>query len=413
MTRWFRRARTTLLAICSVIPFGVWADNSGTLPSAVARGEYLARAANCMSCHTRPDGAPYAGGVAFETPFGTLYSTNITSDREAGIGAWTAEQFRRAMREGIRADGEHLYPAFPYTAFTKLSDADVDAMFAYFKTVPAAPDRSPENELSFPFNQRWLLGVWKALYFDEQRFVPDPVQSQEWNRGAYLVEALGHCGACHTPRNFLGAERTSLALTGGTYLDKIPGGKVRPWSAVNLTSAPSGLGPWSVEELVAYLKTGVNSFATSFGPMNKVIVNSTRYLTDADVHAMAVYLKSLPPLEQSFKPAASEDVLRQGELLYGIHCATCHLPTGLGAAETGPAMAGNPVVQAADPASLVNSILHGPELPHIPLPAQRPHMEAYAVSLSDEEVAALSSYLRNAWGNRGGRVTAKQVAAQR
>ena len=345
--------------------------------------------------------------------FGTIYSTNITPDSETGIGRWTEDQFRRAMREGISADGRHLYPAFPYTAFAKLNDSDVNALFAYLKTLSPVRYRAPENDMSFPFSQRWLMGIWKALYFDDERYAPVAAKSAEWNRGAYLVEALGHCGACHSPRNFLGAEQASAAFTGGTYLDKVPGGQIRSWSAVNLTSAPSGLGPWAEEDVVAYLKTGLNSFATAFGPMNEVIMNSSRHLSDADLRAIAVYLKSLPPQEQEGGPEPDDEVLREGEGLYGIHCATCHLPTGKGAIDTGPAMVGNPVVQAADPASLINSILYGPELPDPPPPAQRPHMEAYDGKLSDEEIAALATYMRGSWGNRGGAVTPDQVAEQR
>ena len=394
-------------------PLGV-ASAQGTAPSSlVETGRYLATAANCISCHSRKDGALFAGGVAFETKFGTLYSTNITADPNAGIGSWTQVQFKRAMREGIRADGEHLYPAFPYTAFTKLSDADIGAIYAYLKTVPPSTYRAPDNKMSFPFNQRSAMIAWKALHLDGARYTPNEKQSAEWNRGAYLVEALGHCGACHTPRNSQGAERKDWALTGGTYNDKIPGGKTRAWSAVNLTRASTGLGAWSIEEITSYLKTGLNSFATSFGPMNEVITNSTSHLTTSDVRAMAVYLKSLPAKEQPTTPAASADELRIGQSLYATHCGTCHLPTGKGSTDTGPSMVGNPVVQAADPASLINLILYGPELPDPPPPLQRMHMDPYESQLGDDEVAAIASYMRGAWGNRGGAVSLEQVAAQR
>jgi mono/diheme cytochrome c family protein len=390
------------------------ATAQSTAPSSlVETGRYLATAANCISCHTRKGGASFAGGVAFETRFGTLYSTNITPDPNAGIGNWTQAQFMRAMREGIRADGEHLYPAFPYTAFTKLSDPDIVAIYAYLKTVSASPYRAPENDLSFPFNQRSAMIAWKALYLDDARHTPDAKQSAEWNRGAYLVEALGHCGACHTPRNSQGAERKDWALTGGTHKDKVAGGKTRTWSAVNLTQASSGLRAWSLEEITAYLKTGLNSFATSFGPMNEVITNSTSQITTADIRAMAIYLKSLPAKEQPTTAAATADQVRTGQSLYTIHCGTCHLPTGKGSKDTGPSMAGNPVVQATDPASLINVILYGPDLPNPPPPLQRMHMDPYESELGDDEVAAIASYMRSAWGNRAGAVSVDQVAAQR
>ena len=413
MTSRSMRLRVTASALVALLPMTQsWAKNPTLDLSLTRRGEYLATAANCTSCHSEPGAAPFAGGVKFTTQFGTIYSTNITPDRETGIGRWTEEQFRRAMREGIRPNGEHLYPAFPYTAFTKLTDSDVSAIFAYLKTLPATRARAPKNQLSFPFNQRWLLGAWKRLFFEDNRFATDAGRSAEWQRGAYLVEALGHCGACHTPRNFLGAERASAALTGGTYLDTIAGGRIRPWSAVNLTPAPSGLGSWSVDEIKAYLKTGSNAYATSFGPMNDVIMNSTRHLSDADLRAVAIYLKGLSPKEQDTGPKADNDVLGEGEALYDTHCATCHLPTGKGSIETGPALAGNPVVQAADAASLINVILSGPELPNPP-PVQRTRMEPYEGSLSDAEIAALASFLRSTWGHRSGAVSADQVAAQR
>lgn len=401
-----------VLIATSVLP-GSFSEASSAAASLTNRGEYLVIAGNCISCHSKPGGKPFAGGVAFTTPFGTVYSTNITPDANTGIGRWTEEQFGRALREGIRPNGDHLYPVFPYTAFTKLSDEDVSAIFAYFQTVPPVRYSAPDNELSFPFSWRGLLVVWNKLFFDAGRYAPDTTKSPEWNRGAFLVEALGHCGACHSPRNFLGAERASLALTGGRYLDKVPSGAVRPWSAVNLTQAKSGLAAWSPDDITAYLKTGLNSYATSFGPMNEVIMNSTRHLTDADVRAMAVYLKSIPAQEPEAPSVLADAQRSEGAALYEIHCATCHLPTGLGAPETGPALSGNPVVQAADPASLINVILFGPQLPNPPPPLQRQHMEGYEAKLGDEEVAALASFMRSAWGNRAGIVSTDQVAAQR
>ena len=356
-----------------------------------------------------------AGGLAFETPFGKIYSTNITPDADTGIGNWTGEQFLNSMRRGARPDGEHLYPVFPYTAFTKVTDEDVAALYAYLQSIPAIRQEAPENEIGFPFNQRSLMVIWKAMFFDEGVYEADAAKSAEWNRGAYIVEALAHCGACHSPRNYLGAEHADMAMTGGEYIDRVPNGNLRPWSAPNLTSAANGLGLWPLEELAAYLKTGRNSYVETFGPMNEVLLNSTRHLSDGDVNAMAVYLKSLPPNEGYTRATAKRSVLGMGRTLYNLHCGTCHLPTGLGDEESAPRLGGGSlVVQASNPASLINVILDGPELPDPPLPTRRRKpMEDFRYLLDDSEVAALASYLRSAWGNTGGEVTAKQVAEQR
>ncbi|WGR93353.1 cytochrome c [Bradyrhizobium sp. ISRA435] len=264
-----------------------------------AQGRYLAAAGNCISCHTARDGEPFAGNVPFQTPFGTIYSSNITPDPDTGIGGWTREQFVRAMREGIRADGAHLYPAFPYPAFTILSDEDLDALWTYLRGLPTVARSVRASELRFPFSQRSLMALWNLLFFTPGRFRSDPDKSPEWNRGAYLVRGAGHCGACHTPRNSFGAEKSELALTGGRYMDWVPPGKMRPWSAPNLTGARDGLASWRVSDIEGYLKSGHSPRAGIFGPMNEVVGNSTRHLDDADTHAMAVYLKDLAPAGKS------------------------------------------------------------------------------------------------------------------
>jgi mono/diheme cytochrome c family protein len=389
----------------------VVADSGG---SVVERGKYIATAGNCVSCHTVEGGQPFAGGLAFETPFGKLYSTNITPDETTGIGTWTEAQFASAVRAGVRPDGTHLYPAFPYTAYTKLSDEDVAALFAYMKTVKAVSAPTPPNEMGFPYNQRWALGIWKTLFFEEGRFTPDKSQSAEWNRGAYLVESLGHCSACHSPRNFLGAERSGMAMTGGEYNDKVASGAIRQWSAPNLTDAPNGLATWPLEDLAAYLKTGRNSFTETHGPMNEVIMNSTQHLTDADVKSMAVYLKSLSGNKGEVGKPANAALLRTGETLYNVHCGTCHQPDGLGSPseDAGARLAGNPLVQAGNPASLINVILYGPQVAKLPTKRWK-QMEPFEEKLADDEIAAIASYLRSAWGNVGGEVTEEQVYQQR
>jgi mono/diheme cytochrome c family protein len=383
-------------------------------PAMREKGRYLALAANCAACHTTAEGAPLAGGVAFDTPFGKVYSANITPDAATGIGSWSVSQFAASLRKGVSANGRHLYPVFPYPAFTNITDEDAAALFAHLKSVPAVRFEVPANEMSFPFGQRWLLAPWNALFLDTGPFKPDPARSAEVNRGAYLVKGLAHCSACHSPRNVLGAERDGQLMTGGVYRDESADGVVRPWSAPNLTPVPNGLGAWPAEQIVAYLRTGTNAFATSYGPMNNVIMNSTRHLSDADLHAMASYFKSLPPQQSASGAAAKPDVLQAGETLYNVDCGTCHQPNGLGADDAGPRLAGSLIVQAADPASLINIILYGPDVPD-PRPAghQWRAMESYGDDLSDEEVAALASYVRNAWNNKAGAVDAKQVELQR
>ena len=411
-----RRAPTAVLAL--VLSATVPAPKAIAANEAeIEYGLYLSKAGNCESCHTRAGGEPFAGGVAFETPFGTLYSTNITPDAETGIGEWTEDEFSRALREGVRRDGKHLYPVFPYTSYTMASDEEVAALFAYFRTLSPARYQAPDNDLRFPYSQRWALGIWKSLYFDEGRYLPDPEQSTEWNRGAYLVNGLGHCGMCHTPGNFLGARDKDLALTGGTYTDSVDGQSLA-WSATNLTSADSGLGLWSVEDIVSYLRLGVGARAGVFGPMNEVVVNGTRHLHAEDLRAMAVYLKSVPANSQESGSKPDAETMQRGSLLYDIHCGTCHLPTGLGDDHTGPPLLGSPVSLAADPASLINITLYGPRPPRTAPSAEwdaRPwkRMESYAARLDDEEVAALLSYIRNAWGNSAGEVTPGQVADHR
>lgn len=406
-------AMRILLTIFALLPAASQAQQPADITDPAERGRYLATVGNCKHCHTVEGGAAFAGGVAFSTDFGVIYSTNITPDSAAGIGGWTLEQFTRAMREGISADGTKLYPAFPYPSFTKITDADLKDIFAYLQTVAPTPNTPPESDMSFPFSQRSLMGVWNALFLDDARFAADESKSAEWNRGAYLVQGLSHCGSCHTPRNALGAEQADRALSGGTYNDEVEAGMLRPWSAVNLTSAPDGLAAWSVDDIRGYLSTGHSATAGTFGPMNEVISESTSKLTDVDVQAMAVYLKSLPPIQRAPQHEMDPADFRAGELLYTIHCGTCHLPTGLGDPSIGPAVTGSSIVEAEDPASLINSIIYGatsfaPAPPHA-----WENMEAFGDKLDDDEIALLSTYMRANWGNHGGPVTEADVERQR
>lgn len=389
------------------------AEAVAVVETAQERGRYLALAGNCASCHTAPGGAYLGGGVVFRTAFGTIYSTNITPDNSTGIGSWSYSDFRNAMRHGIRPDGARLYPAFPYTFYTKMTDEDLSALFAYLRAVPSVQQTAPENDLTFPFNKRSLLAFWNLLYHDVGSFEPDPGQSHQWNRGAYLVEALAHCGACHSPRNWLGGLKSGRALSGGEYMDSIPGGGYRAWSAPNLTTSERGLGLWRHDDLTRYLGTGQNAFLETYGPMNEVIMNSTRHLNAPDLDAMATYLLTKPPFNPGPAKSAGDVTMGRGRTIYNLHCGTCHLPTGLGDPEMAPRLdRGSLVVAAENPASMINTILYGPELPDNSNRWRTP-MEEFQYLLDDEEVAAVATFVRQSWGNQADLVTADQVAEQR
>jgi mono/diheme cytochrome c family protein len=401
--------------------------------SLVEQGRYLVTAGDCISCHTRPNGEPFAGGRSLNTPFGVIYSANITPDRNTGIGGWSELDLARAMRDGIAADGTHLYPAFPYTAYTKVSDRDVHAIYAYLRSLKPVNYTPPKNKMPFPFSVRALMSGWNLMFFEPGRYVQNAAQSAEWNRGAYLTQGLGHCGACHTPHNAMGGERNSAALTGGEYLDEIADEvvdntitpmdepTVRLWASANLTPASSGLGAWPLDAIVAYLKTGHSARAAAFGPMSEVIGNSTSHLSDNDLHAIAMYLKSLPAAVQSAPDKPSADARKAGEIVYTTRCADCHLPTGLGvpraadadASKTAPPLAGNAALQAPNPATLINVVLYGA---HEAMQSEGswPKMSGFelSVGLDDEQIAALCTYVRSSWGNQAGAVSAAAVAKQ-
>src|SRR5277367_1379615 len=415
--------KTIAAGLCALLAGTAAVERAGAQQSLVDQGRYLATAGDCISCHTRPGGEPFAGGRPLNTPFGVIYSVNITPDLKTGIGAWTERQFERALREGIAADGTHLYPALPYTAYTKVTDQDVHAIYSYIRTVKPVSYMPPKNKMPFPFSVRALLTGWNMMFLDEGRFAPDASHSAEWNRGAYLTQGLGHCGACHSPRNFLGGHAQGDALTGGDYLDEISDevvdnsitpldqSIVRAWSAPNLTQARSGLGAWSLEAIAAYLKTGHSARAGAFGPMSEVIGNSTSRLTDPDIHAVAVYLKSLAPAAQSPPPTPAADALKAGEIVYTTRCADCHLPSGLGmpraantdASKTAPPLAGSAALQAPNPATLINVILYGAHESAV-TDGSWPKMSGFelSVGLDDGQIAALCTYIRSSWGNQAG-----------
>lgn len=382
----------------------------------VERGRYLTRAANCKSCHTRDQGQPYAGGVEFATAAGTLYSTNITPDEAHGIGGWTEDQFVRAMQEGIGRDGEHLYPAFPYTAYTQLSRDDVLAIRAYLLTQPAVDYQAPANDMRFPFGLRRLLWFWKLLNFDEGRFLYDETRPEAWNRGAYLVEALGHCGQCHTPRTF----------TQGLDDDrKFAGAVQQGWRAYNITPHATGIGHWSDSELRFYLATGhIPDKIASAGPMADVISHSLRFLTPEDIDAMASYLQTVPEhpgavpsvaearsgiVEIADDPALGPTV-SLGEQLFENACASCHYADGGGPGGAYPLFLYHSAVRSPDGTNLINVLLEGLERHGSD---GREFMPAYRDLMSDEQIAALATYIGRRFGGYEANYSADDVAAQR
>jgi mono/diheme cytochrome c family protein len=368
------------------------------------RGAYLATVGDCAACHTTRGGAAYAGGAALATPFGAVYPPNITADRQAGIGAWSADDFWRALHNGKAPDGRLLYPAFPYTSYNHISRIDADALYAYFQTVTPSAQASQAHALRFPYNQQWALGLWRALYFRPAVLSERPDRSAAWNRGAYLVQGLGHCSACHSGRNRLGAEDGDLA--GGLM-------PLQGWYAPSLTSdGEAGLGAWETDDIVALLQTGVSRRATVFGPMANVVGRSLQYLSAADANAMAVYLKSLPATDQAAlrgETVAATTQLAAGARLYEHHCADCHGADGKGMLPAYPPLAGNRALTTIESANAIRIVLHGGFAPGTRGNPRPYGMPPFGPALSDDDVAALVSYLRNSWGNHAPAVAAYDV----
>jgi mono/diheme cytochrome c family protein len=377
----------------------------------ITRGKQLVDAGDCVSCHTQKDGGKkFAGGRAVETPFGVIYSPNITPDPETGIGGWSDEQFYQAMHDGIGPDGERLYPAFPYPYFTKLTRDDVMAMRAYLNTLPAVKNRPREADLTWPLNHRVFMRGWNMLFFTPGSFKPDPDKSAEWNRGAYLVEGAAHCGACHTPKNFLGADKTARALDGGAIQD---------WFAPKIAGAlRDGTGGWSVADIAEYLKTGRNKFSGAAGLMAEVVANSTSKLPDSDLHAIATYVKDMrrdkhpspPPPPEAKKPSPK---MAAGEAIFTDSCSACHGGDGKGTPGLFPPLAGNANVQQRDPTTVIRVILNGARTVATDKAPTTAAMPAYNWKLKDDEIAAVASYVRNAWGNRAAPVDPGAVKSLR
>jgi mono/diheme cytochrome c family protein len=388
----------------------------------LARGEYLTKAADCTACHTVPGSRqPFAGGVAFRLPFGTIYSSNITADTQTGIGNWSDDDFVRAVREGIRKDGKRLYPAFPYTSYTQLSRSDVLAIKAYLFSQPKISQADKSNDLGFPYNQRWAMGFWNAAFFKSQRFVADASKSPQWNSGAYLAGALGHCAECHTPRN------AGFGLEHGKELS---GELLQGWHAYNITSDPvHGIGAWSDSEIASYLSTGrADGRGSASGPMGEAVENSLQFLKPEDISALVVYLRGVPAregkdaisIDAKAAPAlASTDAAPGGDSadgnstglkLFEGACASCHQWNGKGQQTPYASLLGTRGVNDLKGANVTQVILNGSRMR---LDGHDVFMPTFGKAYSDMEVAALANYVIAHFGNKQGTVTPDVVAESR
>lgn len=379
-----------------------------TAPSAetIARGKALTDAADCASCHTADPAKPFAGGKRIDTPFGAIYSPNLTPDRETGLGAWSDDDFRRALHDGVAPDGSRYYPAFPYPNFTRMIRDDVLAIRAYFATLTPFRNARLPLELRWPLNYRVLMRGWNLLFFRPGIFEPNQQKSLQWNRGAYLAEGAAHCGACHTPKNIFGADKRGQAYGGGP---------IQGWFAPRLDSADrSGLKSWSVEDIAEYLSSGRNGKSHAGGLMAEVVVNSTSKMSDDDIHAIAVYLKDLPagaPEPAVTPPPQAE--MNAGKAVYARACIACHEADGSGAPRIYPPLPGNANMLSSDPSSTLRIILDGAQTVTTPRAPNTGSMPAYAKQLTDQEIADVTNYIRNSWGNAAPLVTQAQVRKAR
>lgn len=378
----------------------------------VTKGKYLAEAADCAACHTAKGGKPFAGGRPFKLPFGTIYTPNITPDRETGIGAWSNAEFLRAVHKGIGRSGERLYPAFPYASYTLLTDADVLAIRGYLGTIPAIRQENIPNSFGFPFNQRWLMAVWSTFFNPSARFRPVAERSAQWNRGAYLVEAAGHCGECHSPRTLMQAMDTRR---------KFAGGQAEGWNAYNITSDRlSGVGAWSPEDLASYLAKGhATGHGVASGPMAEAVELSTSRMTPSDIAAMVAYLRTIPPVSSKSSPpmAGPAPVVASagpsdnpgGKRLFEGACASCHAWSGRGAVTPDQQLTGNRAVNDASAANVAMMILNGIGSPE----HSGAFMPSFRAAYSDEEIASVANYVTARFGAKPSRVSAADVQKMR
>ncbi|WP_431102995.1 c-type cytochrome [Roseateles noduli] len=388
----------------------------------LVRGEYLAKAADCVACHTaKGGGTPFAGGLAFSLPFGKLYAPNITPDVKTGIGAWTDDQFVKAIHDGVRADGQRLYPAFPYTSYTQLSRADILAIKAYLFSLTPVEQKNKEPELMFPFNQRWAMGFWNAVFFKNERFQPNPEKSTQWNTGAYMAVALAHCAECHTPRNIGFALNKSNNMAGEV---------IQGWKAPNITSDPKhGLGSWSNQEIADYLMKGhAQGRGSAAGPMAEAVENSLQYMNRQDIDALITYLRDVPAREgkspttidprpplattaTAFAPASSTVPEHElGMRLFSSACASCHQWNGVGQQTAHASLLGARSVNDPEGTNVMQIVLEGV---NVHVQGKAVYMPAFGHAYSDTEIAAVSNFVIQQYGNKKGLVTPKDVAEQR
>jgi len=392
---------------------------AATQPSAnsdaeqVLRGEYLTRAGNCMGCHTTRGGKPYAGGRELVTPFGKFVTPNITPDNETGIGHWSEEDFWQALHYGKGRDGSYLYPVFPYTEYTKVTRQDADAIFAYLRSLTPVAQTNPPHKITSPYDNQFLLFLWRTWYFKEGVYETDDSKNEEWNRGNYLVQGLGHCNACHTPRNVWGASQD----------DKLAGGEIMGtyWYAPSLIShREAGMGEWPVDEIAKLLSTGVTGHAVTSGPMATIVRQSLQYLSKDDMRAVAVYLQSLgekrgeeAPRKIPPMPERVSRYLALGEPVYIKHCQECHGKSGEGVPGVYPPLAGNRSVTMTSPLNTIRSVLYGGFSPATAGNPRPYGMPPFQHIIRDHEIAWVVSYIRNAWGNFGSLVSPEDVDSSR
>ncbi|GAA4184568.1 cytochrome c [Shinella granuli] len=386
----------------------------------IRQGEYLAHAGDCIACHTAPGGKPFAGGLGMQTPMGTIYSTNITPEKDTGIGGYSYGDFERAVRKGVRPDGTHLYPAMPYVSYAVVRDDDIKALYAYFmSSVPAVRQDNQPTTMPWPLSMRWPLAYWQ-LAFAQPRHFTTTVTDAQLERGAYLVEGLAHCGACHTPRGIAFQE---TALADGANSRFLSGSVLEGWYAKNLRGEDTGLSTWTTAEIVDFLKTGRNDKTAAFGSMSDVVEHSTQHLSNEDLTAIATYLKSLkardgrsptwqPKEDITTAALKAGDYSAPGATSYVEHCAICHRMDGKGAPRIYPALAGNSMVFADDPSSLIQVTLAGGRMPKTPHDTMAFTMPGFA-SLTNREVADVLNFIRNGWGNHGSEISEADISRMR
>lgn len=426
-TLWRLRAGALMLGMLGALAGSLFAGaaHAATADQQLIRqGEYLARAGDCIACHSAAGGTPFAGGLSMATPIGKVYSTNITPDKQHGIGNWSFEDFDRLMRTGVTKAGYTVYPAMPYPSYSRLSEADMKALYAYFMNgVQPSATANRKADIPWPLSMRFPLTIWRWVFAPTpQPFVPASSGDAQLLRGAYLVEGLGHCGACHTARGVGMQEKALTASDGSDYL--AGGGSIDGWSVPSLRNEHGGgLARWSNDDIVEFLKTGRNGHTASFGPMNDVVAHSLQYMSREDLGSIAKYLKSLPPANTTAKPFVADDKVARalyngtipgpGAHIYLDKCAGCHRTDGNGYGRAFPALAGNAVLQTRDPSSAINIVLSGGAVPATHTAPSALVMAPYASVLSDEQVAQVVTFIQTSWGNQGSAVTAAQVARVR